>query len=236
MELFVLAVAIGLGAVVQGSVGFGFALVAVPALTLIRPEALPATILLLTIPMAATMAVRERREIDVPGLAYLLSGRLVGTFGGVGLLLLVPDDYLSVLFGSLVVVAVLASSFSPEVDLRNRTRVAGGVASGIMGTAAGIGGPPLALIYQSRSGPQIRATLAVAFSMGTIISLSALAIVGRVGSEHLLLALGLLPALLLGLWGARFAAGLLAGRWLRPAILLFAAVSGLAAILLGLFG
>ncbi|MDP8953055.1 MAG: sulfite exporter TauE/SafE family protein [Actinomycetota bacterium] len=234
MEFLVLFVAVGLGAVVQGSVGFGFALVVVPALTLLRPEALPATVLLLSLPMAATMAVRERHAIDVPGLAYLLLGRLAGTFGGVGLLLLVPDSHLSVLFGSLVVAAVIASSFSPEVDLRNRTRVAGGIASGIMGTAAGIGGPPLALIYQSRSGPQIRATLAIAFSMGTMISILALAIAGRVGPEHLLLALGLLPALLLGLWSARLAAGLLAGRWLRPAVLLFAAVSGLVAVLLGI--
>ena len=227
-------VAVGLGAMVQGSIGFGFALVVVPALTLIRPEALPATVLLLALPLGATMAVRERRAIDVSGLGYLLLGRVTGTFAGVGLLLLVPDSYLSVLFGSLVVAAVLASSVSPEIDLRNRTRVTGGVASGIMGTAAGIGGPPLALIYQSHSGPQIRATLAVAFSMGTVISLLALAIAGRVGPEHLLLALGLLPALLLGLWSARFAAGLLAGRWLRPAILLFAAVSGLVAVLLGI--
>jgi len=59
---------------------------------------------------------------------------------------LVTDDYLSVLFGSLVLVAVLASSFSPKVALHNRTRVVGGVASGVMGTAAGIGGPPLALL------------------------------------------------------------------------------------------
>ena len=93
-----------------------------------------------------------------------------------------------------------------------------------MGTAAGIEGPPLALIYQGRSGPGIRATLAIAFVMGTAISLSALALAGRVGPEHLLL------ALLSGLW----AAGFLAGPWLRPAILLFAAVSGVAAVLLGI--
>jgi uncharacterized membrane protein YfcA len=234
VEFLVLFVAVGLGAVVQGSVGFGFALVVVPALTLVRPEVLPAMVLLLTMPMAMTMAVRERRAIDVAGLAYLLLGRLAGTLAGVGLLLLVPERFLSVLFGSLVLAAVLTSLFSPKVDLRNRTRVAGGVASGIMGTAAGIGGPPLALIYQNHSGPQIRSTLAVAFSMGTAISLLTLAVAGKVGPGHLLLALGLLPALLIGLWSARFLAGLLAGRWLRPAILLFAAISGLTAVLLGI--
>ncbi|HVF01313.1 MAG TPA: sulfite exporter TauE/SafE family protein [Rubrobacteraceae bacterium] len=227
--------AVAAGTVVQGSVGFGFALVVVPVLTFVRPDVLPATVLLLTLPLSVTMAVRERRAVEVVGLVYLLAGRLVGAFVGVGLLLLVSEEYLSVLFGGFVLVAVLTSSLAPEVSLSNRTRVVGGVASGIMGTAAGIGGPPLALIFQSRSGPEIRATLAVAFVFGTTLSLLILALVGRLGHEHLLLALGLLPVLLLGLWAANYMAGLLAGRWLRPAILLFAAV-GLAAVLLGLTG
>jgi uncharacterized membrane protein YfcA len=79
-------------------------------LTILRPEVLPATV-----PIAVIMAAKERGAIGVTGLAYLLSGRLAGTFGGVALLLSVSDDYLSVLFGSLVLVAVLASSFSPKV-------------------------------------------------------------------------------------------------------------------------
>ena len=236
MEFLVLFVAVGLGAVVQGSVGFGLALVVVPAMTLVSPETLPATVLLLTMPMAAVMAARERHAIYAPGLVYLLSGRLLGTLGGVGLLLLVLDDYLSVLFGSLVVVAALASSSNPNIDLSNRIRVRGGIVSGVMGTAAGIGGPPLALIYQNREGQEIRATLAVAFAMGTAISLLVLALAERVGLDHLLLALELLPALLLGLWGAGFTPKLLSGRWLRPALLLFAAVSGFAAVLLGIAG
>lgn len=228
--------AVAAGAVVQGSVDFGFALVVVPVLTFVRPEVLPAVVLLLILPLSATMAVRERRAVEVVGFVYLLAGRLVGTFVGAGLLLLVPEDYLSALFGGFVVVAVLTSSFAPEISLSNRTRAAGGVASGIMGTAAGIGGPPLALIFQSRSGSEIRATLAATFIVGTSLSLLALALAGRLGPDHLLLALELLPVLLLGLWAANYMAGLLAGRWLRPAILLFAAASGLAAVLLGFTG
>lgn len=192
-EFLVLFVAVGLGAVVQGSVGFGLALVVVPAMTLVSPEALPATVLLLTMPMALVMAARERHAIYVPGLVYLLSGRLLGTLGGVGLLLLVPDDYLSVLFGSLVAAATLASSSNPKIDLSNRTRVGGRIVSGVMGTAAGIGEPPLALMYQNREGQEIRATLAVAFAMGTVISLLVLALTERLGLNHLLL---------LGPWGA----------------------------------
>jgi uncharacterized protein len=148
--------------------------------------------------------------------------------------LLVPDRYLSVLFGVLVVLAALTSADSPDVPLRNPTRVAGGVASGIIGIATGIGGTPLALVYQSRSGPEVRSILAVAFFVGTAISLLALAPSGNADLSHLVPALELLPALFLGLWAANHVTSLLSGDWLRPTILLFAVLSGLTAVLLAL--
>ncbi len=234
MEFLFPFVAVVVGAVVQGSVGFGLALVVVPVLALVRPETLPAVVLLITMPMAAFMAFKERRSVDVAGLGWILAGRVIGTLGGVGLLALIPSGFLSVLFGALVLAAVLASISSPEIVLRNRTRLAGGVASGVMGTAGGVGGPPLALVYQNRSGPEIRSTLAVAFVFGTGLSLVALFLSGRAGAEHALLSLQLFPGLILGLLATRWIAPLLDASWLRPAVLLFAAVSGLAAMLLGL--
>jgi uncharacterized membrane protein YfcA len=177
------------------------------------------------------MAASERRSVDVAGLVPILVGHFAGTLAGVGLLVLVPAGFLSALFGGVVLAAVLVSLLSPRVRLRGRTKFVGGLASGAMGTAGGIGGPPLALVYQERSGPEIRSILAVAFATGITISLVALFNAGRVEGEHLSLALQLLPALFLGLLFARSMAPLLDGRWVRPSILLFAAVSGLAAVL-----
>src|ERR671916_3162527 len=51
-------VAVLVGAVVQGEVGYGLALVVVPVLALVQPEALPAVVLLLAMPAAGFM-VRE---------------------------------------------------------------------------------------------------------------------------------------------------------------------------------
>ena len=73
MEFLVEFVAVLVGAMVQGSVGFGLALVVVSVLTLVRPEALPATVLLIVTPLGVFMAFKERRAIDVSGLAYVLS-------------------------------------------------------------------------------------------------------------------------------------------------------------------
>jgi uncharacterized membrane protein YfcA len=65
------------------------------------------------------------------------------------------------------------------------------------------------------------------------MSLAGLALAGKVQGWHFLLALQLLPGLLVGLWSSRWVIRYLDERWLRPAVLTFAAVAGLAVAFLG---
>jgi uncharacterized membrane protein YfcA len=58
--------------------------------TLIRPEAVPATLLILTIPLVAIIALRERNSIDVRGFLLITAGRIPGTLAGVLILVVVP--------------------------------------------------------------------------------------------------------------------------------------------------
>ncbi|MDQ3991149.1 MAG: sulfite exporter TauE/SafE family protein [Actinomycetota bacterium] len=236
IDIAVLLGAVALGAAVQGSIGFGFALVAAPVLALVAPRALPATLLILALPMTLAMAVRERRSIDVRGFGWITAGRLVGTAGGVWLLRAVPATSLSALFGALVLAAAAASVLGPAFELGTGTRFGAGIASGVMGTAAAVGGPPLALAYRDRPGPELRATLAVSFVIGLLLSLGALSAAGYVRGWHLQFAAWLLPALALGLMASGLAARWLDERWLRPAVLAFAAVSGAAAVAKGIAG
>lgn len=229
----IVSVAVAIGAVIQGSIGFGYALVAVPALVLLLPWAVPVTPLLLALPMTALMSAREWRSIDFDGFLLITLGRLLGTTVGVALLVLAPRGYLSTLTGFLIVAAALASFFKPSFEVRNSTRVTGGVASGVVGTVAALGGTPLALVYQDRSGPELRSTLSVSFVVGIAMSLVGLGLAGKVEGRHFVLALELLPGLLVGLWASRWVVKRLKERWLRPAVLTFAAVAGVAIILLG---
>jgi uncharacterized membrane protein YfcA len=218
---FVLAM-VGLGALIQGSLGFGFAFAVAPALALIRPEAVPATIVLLSIPMVVLMAIRERGSIRVRDFLRITTGRLPGTLVGAWILLALPASSLGTAFGLLILAGVIMSAVGPNFEAGNKAQFLGGVASGIMGTAAGIGSPPLALVNQNRPGAQLRSTLAISFVVGTLISLAALFRVGMVREWHILFALELLPALLLGLLASNFAIPLLDRKWLRPALLTFA--------------
>jgi uncharacterized membrane protein YfcA len=226
-------IAVAVGAVVQGSIGFGYAFVAVPTMALLYPEALPVTPLLLALPMTALMTAREWHSIDITGFLLITVARLAGTVAGVTLLVLVPASYLSVIVGLLITAVALLSFFSPNFEVSNKTRIAGGMASGITSTTAAIGGPPLALIYQDRSGAELRSTLSISFVVGTVMSLAALAFAGKVQGWHFLLALQLLPGLLVGLWSSRWVIKYLDERWLRPAVLTFAAVAGLTVAFLG---
>jgi uncharacterized membrane protein YfcA len=226
-------IAVAAGAVVQGSIGFGYAFVAVPTMALLYPEALPVTPLLLALPMTALMTAREWHSIDVTGFFLITVSRAAGTAAGVALLVLVPASSLSVIVGLLITAVALLSFFSPNFEVTNKTRIAGGMASGITSTTAAIGGPPLALIYQDRSGAELRSTLSISFVVGTVMSLAALAFAGKVQGWHFLLALQLLPGLLVGLWSSRWVIKYLDERWLRPAVLTFAAVAGLTVAFLG---
>jgi hypothetical protein len=60
-------VMVAFGALIQGSIGFGLGFAAAPTMTLIRPEAVPATLLILTIPMMVIIALRERSSINFRG-------------------------------------------------------------------------------------------------------------------------------------------------------------------------
>jgi uncharacterized membrane protein YfcA len=223
----VMSLAVAAGAVVQRSIGFGFALVAVPALELLRPGSVPVTVLVLAMPMTVSMAIAERAHVDVRGFGWILAGRLVGTAAAVALLVSLPQGSLSATVGALVVLAVVLSAAGLEVRPTPGVAAGAGFLSGVMGTTSAIGGPALAVVYQRRPGPELRSTLAVAFVAGIVVSFLALLAAGQVEIANVALAISLLPALIGGLAVGPLLARRVDGGWLRPVVLAFAAAAGL---------
>jgi uncharacterized membrane protein YfcA len=100
-----------------------------------------------------------------------------------------------------------------------------------MGTVGGMGGPAMALAYQKRSGAELRSTIAASVIVGSVFSLGALMVAGRLHAWHLTLALILLPAELIGLVASTRLIQWFDTGWLRPAVLGFAAFGGAAVVL-----
>jgi uncharacterized membrane protein YfcA len=219
---------------VQGSIGFGASLVAVPVMALFVPEALPATAVVWSMPLVAAMMLRERTAIDRPGLCWMTLGRLPGTALGAWVVTALAADTLSMLTGLAVLVAVAVSGLGAALAITPVSSTGAGFASGFMGTSTGIDGPPMALLYQRTAGPVMRSTLGAAFVLGQIVSVAGLTIAGTIAAWQVLLALALVPSHLTGLLVSRHLMGRLEGRWLRPAVLVFAAVAASAAVVRGL--
>lgn len=219
------------GAVVQATIGFGYALVIVPALLFAAPESVPATPLLLALPMVLTMAVRERRAIDVGGVLRLTGGRIPGTVLGAALIAAVSVDAVTAIVGVALLITVALSASRTEVRASPATQVAAGAVSGFLGTVASLGGPIMGLALQSWPGAALRSTLATTFALGAVLSLGALVIAGAVDGQALMLAAVLWPATFAGLWLGRPVAARLDGERLRTGVLAFAAAGGVAALL-----
>jgi uncharacterized membrane protein YfcA len=217
--------ATAIGATLQGSLGFGMNLVSVPVLALVLPKALPVTVIVLGLPISIGMLRYERHALDRAGVGWIVAGRVPGTIIGALVVATVTASILQAIAGVIVLMLVVASVATPPLPVRPRTQLAAGLVSGVTGTAAGIGGPPLALLYQRHPGPTMRSTLAFAFVFGTSLSLVTLLVARQVGLAQVLLGVALAPVVILGSVAGRRLHGLLDRRWLRPAVLVFAGVT-----------
>ncbi len=231
---FVLFVAVAIGALVQGTIGFGINVIAAPVAAIVQPDALPAAMIVLALPMTAGSAYREREHIDREGVLWTNVGRLPGAALGGWAVSLLPPEALATWIGGFVVVAALMSVLSSNLRPAPITSALVGGVAGLMGTMSSVGGPPLALLYQHEPGPVLRSTLGATFLLGSLLSLAALAIAGRVEPWHWALGLALTPAVALGLLASHgLRARVDAGR-LRPAVVAFACAAGIAVVIRGL--
>jgi len=224
LALIVTAAAAGM----QGTIGFGFALVSVPLLSLIDPVLAPVPQLLLVLPLSLVVAWRDRRDADLRAVPWITAGRVPGAVLGIMLLAAFEPRTLGIAIALMVLGAVAIVATGVTVPRNPVTSFTAGVVSGITGLVASIGGPPLALMYRSSTGATVRASLGVVFAIGVTVSITARGIAGHITTDDLLVAASLLPSLAVGLRVGRALAPGIEGSALRRAILAVSAASALA--------
>ena len=222
-----LAVAVAFGAFVQASVGVGFALVLSPVLAVVAPALLPGCVLLLMLPLNLFVAWRERAALDRRGTGWITVGRCAGALAGLAVLALLSAATQRQFVGAATLLTAAGSLLTGEFALRLPALLIAGLVTGVTETATGIGGPPMALLYQHQPAPVLRSTLATCFLLGEVVSLLLLLGVGRLFREQMITAILLLPVLALGAWASRWLRGRFTGARLRIAVLVFAVLSGL---------
>ncbi|GAA2778956.1 sulfite exporter TauE/SafE family protein [Streptomyces rameus] len=228
--LAVLALTVAAAAFVQGTSGLGFALIVAPVAGLLDPGLLPVFVLTSMIPLNLYVAWRERHSLDLRGARWITAARLTATPAGLALLWVVPEGDLGTVVGAATVLAAVVSLVVPGFVPGRGAYVGAGVVTGLTETATGVGGPPLALVYQHRPPAELRATVAVCFLVGEVASLALLFATGRGRAADMGWAVLLLPALAAGAWLSRLVHERVDARRMRAFVLAFALVSGVVLI------
>jgi uncharacterized membrane protein YfcA len=203
MTLLALVAAVTVAAAVQTVSGFGFALVAAPALVaLTDPLTAVSTlgVLGVIVSIVTLAAGRRRPKIDRRESAGLVAWALPALPLGAWLVTAVPEDAMRAAVGMLVLVALALRAAAPDVQSGRRvwSRSAAGLVSGAMTTSTALNGPPLVLhLTGARLEPRaVRDTLAALFVVLGIAGLAALALLSELRLPDD--AAALLPAVVAG--------------------------------------
>jgi uncharacterized protein len=222
LTLFVI---VAISAIVQASVGVGFALILAPVFAVTRPDLLPGALILLAMPLNAFVACRERRSIDRGGIGWITLGRVGGTFAGLALLAVLSLRGLDVFIGVATIGAVVLSILAPRFDPSRPAFMAAGLVTGITETATGVGGPPLTLVFQHQPPPTLRANVALCFLIGEVLSLGPLIASGVIGRTQAASAALFVPAVAIGIAMSGPVRARVEAKLVRHLVLAFALIS-----------
>lgn len=193
-----IAATVVVASALQASIGFGIGMLAAPVVALVDPGLIPGTLIMVATLVTLMVVVQERQEIDLHGTGWALAGRVPGTIAGALLLASLPERGLAIMLAAVVLAGVVMTSFGWIPLPRRRNVVLAGAASGVLGTATAIGGPPMALVWQRNAGARLRGTMGGFFLVGSLMSLAALAATGAITGHTLVAFAVLIPAAVTG--------------------------------------
>jgi uncharacterized membrane protein YfcA len=194
--------------VIVGLAGFGFALFAVPPLLFFNE---PSTVVVLVNFLGFTSGIvvlyGEFHHVRLPTLRALVPWSVIGLVAGTAILHYVEGTYIKLLASVVVVVFAIIAAAGVTIPGAHKpgATIVAGLASGTLGTSAGLPGPPIALLFTARDLPPaaFRVTITSYFMIVDLIAVGLLAVSGQLARTDLLLALAMVPASLVGRWIGR---------------------------------
>lgn len=216
--------AVFVSAFLRGVAGFGFALAAVPIVSLLLP---PIEAVALAVLLQVAVGLRDifalRGDAHMPSLMRLTAGAVLGTPLGIFALTALSPDAARVIIAVVVLagLVVLVRYRPTHAHPHGGLAIAAGIASGAFSGLAAMPGPPAVAYYlgAGTSSVQTRASLLLFFFFAALMATPGLALAGAIDARALWLTVVSIPALALGTWaGTRAFARLNHGQYRMLAI------------------
>lgn len=202
VQLVVVALAIFVAAFTQVIAGFGFALLAMPIMTLAVPvEQAVVVSTLLGMVSTSWMGWHLRAAVDRPIAKRLTLAAFAGMPLGLWILNVVSDKALRLTLGIAVLIAtgllirrINLAHVGPTLDIGM------GFISGVLNTSLSTNGPPLVFDLQARQlePTEFRATISAVFALSNVVGLALFIADGKITTEGLHAALVAIPAWVVG--------------------------------------
>lgn len=215
--MFLVAAIIFFATFVQGTAGFGLALVSMPLLVSILGIRTAAPLVaLVSVAAEAVLLVRYRQAFNFRAVSWLTSASLFGIPLGIFILRRADEQIITFVLGVIIVVYALYALISPRLpQLAQQAWAVGfGFASGLLSGAYNTGGPPVIIYGSCRQWPpaEFKSNLQGFFLLNSLVVLFIHLVSGSFTAPVWRnFALGL-PAILLGA-----VAGFSLDRWINPA-------------------
>ncbi|MEV6595756.1 sulfite exporter TauE/SafE family protein [Actinoplanes sp. NPDC051346] len=196
-----IAAILAIASLAQAVTGFGFSLLSVPLLGIIVGpiEAVVGSSIVVLL-LNVLIVFRDHGSVQWKTARIVLVAGIAGLPLGLLLLRLLPSRVLSMFIAVVVMAGALAIWRGVRVSPGRASVAAAGVVSGVLTTATGINGPPLAAAFSAMDlrPRQFRATLAAIFAIVGVFGVAGFAATGQISDSSLWVALIGVPAIAVG--------------------------------------
>lgn len=148
-------ISILLASIIQGITGFGFALIAVPLLSLFIPELRNITPIIVIYSLLTNVIIvyKSRRYIDLKKIIPLIIFGIIATPIGTYILLYVNVSTLKIIIGLIITITAFAMLKNFKIKIKNQGISYGivGLLSGFLNCSTGLSGPPVVLFLTNQN-------------------------------------------------------------------------------------
>ncbi|WP_105618455.1 sulfite exporter TauE/SafE family protein [Vallitalea okinawensis] len=203
MELLLSSLIIFLASILQGVAGFGFALLAVPFLSMIIPlsQTVPLVVACSTVTNIMVFA-SCRQHVNLKEISLMTLCGIIGIPIGVYGLIHVDSDILKIIMSFVIIIIALAMYFGFHIHFKNKKLAYSltGLLSGILNSSIAMSGPPIVIFLsnEGHSKEQFRANLTFYAIIVNIITIITFYIQGLFDRSTLYMLGGNLIALFIG--------------------------------------